>query len=346
MKLNYLLASLLCLLLINPALAAEDKIINFYNWSAYTPDSVIEMFTKETGIKVNYSTFDSNETMYSKLKSAPHSEYDIIVPSNYFIDRMINEGMLHALDKSKLPNFKLLDPFFLNQPFDPNNRYSIPYLWGTTGIVINQYYISNYNDINSWQDLWKPEYTNKLMLLNDSREVFSMVLISLGYSVNDHDPAHLEQAYKRLLQLLPNIKLFNNDAVANTYIDEDATLGMAWNGDAYLASQENSNILYHYPREGFVIWIDNFAIPKNAPHIENSYKFINFLLRPDIAKIITTSVGFATPNHAAYELLPTEIKNNPRLYPSKEILKRGQYQRYVGKATPIYEKYWQLLKTR
>jgi len=334
------------LLTMNLAFAAEEKVINLYNWSGYLPDTVIAIFTKETGIKVNYVSFDSNETMYSKLKAAPHSEYDIIVPSNYFVDRMIHEDMLRPIDKSKLTNLIFLDPFFLNRAFDSKNRYSIPYLWGSTGIAMNKRYIANYNNIDSWKDLWKSQYKNQLMILNDSREVFSMVLISLGYKVNDRDPEHLKQVYDALLALLPNIKLFNADAVANNYIDEDATMGLAWNGDAYLASQENPNIIYKYPKEGFVIWIDSFAIPKYAPHVENSHRFINFLLRPDIAKIITTTVGFSTPNKAAYQALPDEIKNSPILYPSKKILERGQYQEYVGGSTAVYEKYWQLLKTR
>lgn len=346
MKLIYLIIVLFYSLVSNSMLAADDKIINLYNWSGYLPDEVIAIFTKETGIKVNYVSFDSNETMYSKLKAAPHSEYDIIVPSNYFVDRMIHEGMLLPIDKSKLTHLKFLDPFFLNQAFDPENHYSIPYLWGTTGIAVNKRYIADYNDIESWKDLWKPQYKNQLMILNDSREVFSMVLLSLGYKINDRHSNHLKQVYDALLKLLPNIKLFNIDAVANNYIDEDATMGLAWNGDAYLASQQNPNIIYKYPKEGFVIWIDSFAIPKYAPHVENSYRFINFLLRPDIAKIITTTVGFSTPNEAAYQLLPNEIKNNPTLYPSKKILERGQYQAYVGESTAIYEKYWQLLKTR
>jgi spermidine/putrescine transport system substrate-binding protein len=186
------------------------------------------------------------------------------------------------------------------------------------------------------------------MLLNDSREVFSMVLLSLGYSINDRDPKHIKQVYNKLIELLPNIKLFNNDAVASTYIDEDATMGMAWNGDAYLASKENPNIVYTYPKEGFVIWIDCFALPKYAPHLENSYRFINFLLRPDISEIITRAVGFSTPNQAAYNLLPPEIRNNPMQYPDKKLLlKKGQYQRYLGgPLTALYEKYWELLKTR
>lgn len=346
MKNPLLIFVLFFLLFTTTILASTEKVINIYNWSGYLPNTVIDIFTKETGIKVNYVTFDSNETMYAKLKAAPHSEYDLIVPSNYFIDRMIHEKMLHPIDKTKLPNLKFLDSFFLNQAFDPQNQYSIPYLWGTTGIAINKRYISDYNSIESWKDLWKPQYKNQLVILNDSREVFSMVLLSLGYKINDNNPEHLKQVYEALLALLPNVKLFNIDAVANNYIDEDAIMGLTWSGDAYLASQENSNIIYKYPKEGFVIWIDSFAIPKYAPHIEDTHTFINFLLRPDISKIITSSVGFSTPNKATYESLSNEIKNNSILYPSKEILRRGQYQRYMGSSTRFYEQYWQLLKTR
>jgi spermidine/putrescine transport system substrate-binding protein len=320
-----------------------DQVLNVYNWSSYMPDDVIQQFEKETGININYSTYDSNETMYAKLKADPSAAYDIVVPSSYFIQRMSREGMLRTIDKTRLPNFKNLNAEFLNKIFDPHNQYSIPYLWSSTGIVVNTKYFAK-NGIKSWSDLWKPEYKDQLLLLDDTREVFSIALMVLGYSANDTNPDHIKQAYEKLKQLLPNVKLFNDIAVQNIYIDEDASIGMGWSGDIFLANQENSAVQYIYPKEGFVIALDNLAIPQGAKHLDNAYKFINFLLRPDIAARISQQIGYGTPNEAALKLLPKDIRNDPIVYPDKKTMERAQFQTDVGDTVSIYEKYLELLK--
>lgn len=322
---------------------AADQILNVYNWSDYLPDDVIQQFEKETGIDVNYTTYDSNETMYAKLKADPDAGYDIVVPSTYFIDRMRQQGMLLKIDKSKLTNFKNLNPTFLNKSYDPHNNYSIPYLWGTSAIVVNDKYFP-IGAITSWADLWNPKLKDQLLLLDDTREVFSMALITLGYPANDTNADHIKQAYERLKQLLPNVKLFNDEAVQNIYIDEDVTIGMGWTGDIFLANQENPHIKYIYPKEGFVISMDNLAIPSGVQHLDNAYKFINFLLRPDIAAKISMEIGYATPNQAALKLLPKNILNNSIIYPDPVTMRRGQFQTDVGSADRIYEKYLELLK--
>lgn len=325
------------------SLGNAQEILNVYNWSGYLPEEILKKFEKETGIHVYYSTYDSNETLYAKLKANPRAGYDIIVPSTYYLDKMRQENMLRKIDKSLLPNFKNLSPQLLNQIFDPNNNYSIPYFWGTTAIVANAHYF-NINHLSHWSDLWKPAYKNQIMLLDDMREVFSMALISLGFSPNDTDPEHIRLAYLKLKELLPNVKLFNAEAEQSIYIDEDVTLGMGWSGDIYLANLENSAVNYIYPQEGFVIWIDNLAIPSGAKHIANAHKFINFILRPDIAMEISMKTGYASANATAIKMLPKEISNNKIIYPSAETLKRGKVQTEVGKAITIYEMYWELLK--
>lgn len=330
-------------LLLSSVAAHATEVLNVYNWSDYMPDDVIQQFEKETGIVINYSTYDSNETMYAKLKADPNAGYDIVVPSTYFIDRMRQQNMLLKLDKTQLTNFKNLNPDLLNKSYDPNNNYSIPYLWGTSAIVINDKYFSK-NSITSWADFWNKNLKDQLLLLDDTREVFSMALITLGYPANDVNPVHIKQAYEKLKLLLPNVKLFNDEAVQNIYIDEDVTIGMGWTGDIYMANQENPHIQYIYPKEGFVISMDNLAIPKGAQHIQNAYKFINFLLRPDIAAKISTEVGYASPNEAALKLLPKNILHNTIIYPDKATLRRGQFQTDVGSADQIYEKYLELLK--
>ena len=339
MKLIYLI--LLCF---SANIFADDShILNVYNWSNYMPDNILAQFEHETGIHINYSTYSGNDELYAKLKAAPNAGYDIVVPTNYFVKRMVDQGMLLKLDKSQLSNFKNLNPSLLNKNFDPGNQYSLPYFWGSTGIVVNKKYI-NPALVQKFSDLWKPEFYNKLLILDDTRDVFAMALLASGYSANDKDSGHIEQAYLKLKQLLPNIKLFNTDAVKVNYIDEDAVIGLGYSGDTYQAELENSNLVYIYPKEGFVVWIDSLTIPKNAPHIQNAYKFLNFLMRPDIAKKLSLQLGFATPNLAALKTMPENIRNNPIIYPDAQTLLRGEFESSPGNLDSLYEKYMEQLK--
>lgn len=323
---------------------AEEKVVNVYTWAEELPHFVIAQFEKETGIKVNYSNFDTNEIMYSKIRASKNAVYDLVEPSCYYIDRMRHQNLLLKLDRSQLPNFKNLDPFFLNQAYDPQSEYSVPFVWGTTGIFLNKDYFSA-SLITQWKDLLDKKYLNQLMLLDEPREVFSMALRMLSYSINDNNPEHIKQAYLKLKELMPNIRLFNLDAVPSILIDEDATLGMAWNGDLFKAHLENSKLQFIFPKDGFEIWIDNFAILKNAPHPENAYKFLNFLMRPDIAKAVSLNINYSSANSAARKLMPPEIRDNPILYPPLDVLRRGEFQLDMGeKATALYEKYWEELK--
>ncbi|MBU0744686.1 MAG: spermidine/putrescine ABC transporter substrate-binding protein [Gammaproteobacteria bacterium] len=323
---------------------ANQNTLNIYIWGNYLPYEIANQFTKETGIKVNIIEYDNNETMYAKLKSLNNSGYDIIVPSSYYVERMSKQGMLLNLDKKKLTNLHHLNPLLLNKEFDLKNNYSIPYIWGTTGIIINTKYIDKKN-VTSWQDFWNKRYKNQLMLLNDMRDVFSMSLLSLGYPINDSNEKHIEEAYFKLKQLLPNVKIFSVDTVPNIYIDEDAYIGMAWSGDCKLAQDENTNLEYIYPKEGFAIWIDSFVIIKDAPHADNAHKFINFMLRPEIAKQISVALGYSTANKDAVKLMPLASQRNPILNPSKNIMRQGRIQLDLDNKTKrLYEKYWEKLK--
>lgn len=323
---------------------AEDKVLNVYAWSGEIPDVVIRQFEKETGIQINLTTYDNNEIMYAKLKATKRPGYDIVNPSSYFVDRMSGQGMLEKLDKSKLSNIKNINPAFINNLYDPGMQYSLPHVSGTTGIFVNQEYYP-VNTINTWSDLWDKRLANQLMLLNDTREIFSMALITLGYSVNDKDPEHIKEAFIKLKSLMKNVKVFSSETVASIIIDEDATIGMAWNGDVFKAAKENRDVKFIYPKDGFVIWVDNLVIPTSAPHKENAYIFLNFLMRPEIAKEVALATNFSTPNSEAQKLLPANIRNNPTIYPSKEVLKRGQFQVDLGDETAtLLEKYWDELK--
>lgn len=319
-------------------------VVNVYAWTGEIPDFVVQRFEKETGIKMNLSTYENNEVMYAKLRANPHIGYDVVMPSSYFVDRMSKQHLLLTLDKSKLPNYHHLNPNLLNPAYDPHSQFSVPFIWGITGIFVNQRYF-NPNQFTSWEDLWRPELRDQLLMLDDTREVFSMALMALHYSPNDNNPKHIEAAFKKLQSLMRNIKLFSTDSVPAIIIDEDATLGMSWNGDSFKAHQENANVKFIFPKEGYVIWVDNFAIPKYAPHQNEAYAFINFILRPDVARDIALSIRYASANQSAQSLLPKNIREDKTVYPPVEILKKGIFQTDANdEALSLFEKYWENLK--
>ena len=326
------------------ALAAEKLYV--YNWTDYVPSNLVAEFTKETGIEVIYSTFESNEEMYAKLKltSSTGSGYDLVFPSSYYVNKMAKEGMLQELDHSKLSNFKQIPANLLNKEFDPNNKYSLPYVYGLTGIGVNADDIDP-SKITSWADLWNPEFKGKVLLTSDAREVFHIALLLDGKSPNTTNEEDIKAAYERLVKLLPNVVTFNSDSPEVPFVQGEASIGMLWNGSAYLAHKENPSIQFVYPKEGAIFWMDNYAIPKGAKNTEGAYKFIDFLLRPENAKLVVEKMGFSMPNEGVKALLSPEMANNPTLFPSAENIEKGIMQGDVGEAVDIYEKYWNKLKT-
>jgi len=325
------------------ATASAQPVVNIYAWGGEIPKSVLQHFEQETGIKVNFSTYDSNETMFAKLKASQHTVYDVILPSTYYVERMRHAGMLEPMAYKKLPNSIHITSFFRNNAYDPHNQYSIPLIWGTTGIFAQKHEVVP--TPQRFSALWSKRWRNQLMLLDDSREVFAMALLSLGFSINDPDPEHIRQAYERLLALVPNIKLFASEGIQAILIDKDARLGIAWNGDVIKAQAENPDVQFMYPEEGFVIWIDCLAIPKNAPHKEEALQFINYLLRPEIAAELAKIEGHAITNEQGRNLLPEQVKNNPILYPNEDTLHRGEFHRDISDdALRLYNQYWEQFK--
>lgn len=333
----------LSLLMLGCTLFGEEKVLYVYNWSEYLPQKVIKQFEKETGIKVKYSTYDSNEAMYAKIKTDKKSSYDVIVPSTYFVSKMSKEGLLSPIDKTKVPNFTNLDPKLLYKSFDPKNDYSVPYLWGTTGMSYNSSLLPK-GSVTSWADLWNPKYKKSVLLTDDLREVFGMTLKVLGYSANDTDPKHIEEAYKKLQTLRPNVKVFNSESPKQVYLSEEVKLGMNFNGENYMANKESPDIRYVYPKEGIMVWVDSLVIPKNAKHKANAHAFINFILKPEIGKTISEEIGYASPNTAAVKLLPKSVQTNRIIYPTAQDLTKSEFQTDIGSAVKVYEKYWERFK--
>jgi spermidine/putrescine transport system substrate-binding protein len=318
--------------------------VRVFNWTEYMPDEVLAGFKKETGITVKYTTFESNESMYAKVKLLQGKGYDVVFPSTYFVNRMRREDLLRPMDHNKLSGFTNLDATLLNKPFDPENKFSVPYLWGTSGICVNKKFIDS-KTVSKWTDLWNPDYKGRVMLIDDMRDVLGIGLKVLGFSFNDTDPTHIEAAYNKMKELMPSVRVFAADSVKMPFLNEEVHIGSMWSGDLFMAQADNPDLTYIYPEEGAFIWMDSMVIPKNAENVENAYKFIDYILRPKVAKTISESIGYASPNKAAIDLMDKETRENPIIYPPQEILNKAEFQTDVGEAILVYEKFWEKLKS-
>lgn len=291
--------------------------INVYNWGDYIDESVLEDFEKEYGIKVNYSTFATNEDLYVKLKQGGES-FDVIFPSDYMIERMIREGMLAKIDMNNIPNIKNIDEDFMNLDYDPNNEYSVPYMWGTVGIVYNKTMVDDV--VDSWDILWNEKYKDQIIMLNSQRDTIAVALLKLGYSLNSRNIDELEEAKAELLKQRPLVWAYQGDEVKDTMVGGEAALAVVWSGDAVAMMRENPDLDYAIPKEGTNLWFDSMVIPANAKNKEGAELFINFLCRPDIAARNADYIGYSTPIPEAVDMLPEEIRNSKVAYPSDEFL--------------------------
>ncbi|MFF2449486.1 PotD/PotF family extracellular solute-binding protein [Neobacillus sp. NPDC058068] len=308
--------------------------VTVFNWGDYIDPDLIKKFEKETGIKVIYETFDSNEAMMTKIEQGG-TNYDIAVPSEYMIDKMRHEDLLLPLDHSKLPNLKHIDKRFMDLPFDPENKYSIPYFWGTVGIVYNPKMLHG-KEITSWNDLWDSDLKNEILLTDGAREVIGMGLNSLGYSLNDTNKQHLLEAKEKLDKLTPNIKAIVGDEIKMLLANQEASVGLVWSGDASEIMSENEDLDYVVPKEGSNLWFDNMVIPKTAKNVEAAHKFINFMLDPKVAAQNTDYVGYSTPNKSALKYMPKEVVEDERFYPSPELTEKLEVYKNLGKKNLAY----------
>ncbi|WP_042462198.1 ABC transporter substrate-binding protein [Neobacillus dielmonensis] len=303
--------------------------LTVYNWGDYIDEDLIAQFEKETGIKVIYETFDSNEAMMTKIQQGG-TNYDVAVPSEYTIEKMIQANLLIPLDHSKLPNLKNIDQRFMDLSFDPKNKYSVPYFWGTVGIVYNRKLLPD-KEITSWNDLWNPDLKNQILLIDGAREVMGMGLNSLGYSLNDTNKKHLAEAKEKLDLLTPNVKAIVGDEIKMLMANEEASIGLVWSGDASEIMSENEDLDYVVPKEGSNLWFDNMVIPKTAKNVEGAHQFINFMLNAKVAAKNTDYVGYSTPNKQALKYLDEEVVNDERFYPSPELTKKLEVYENLGK---------------
>jgi putrescine transport system substrate-binding protein len=319
--------------------AEEEKVLNVYNWSDYIAEDTLEKFTAETGIKVIYDVFDDNGVLEAKLLSGK-TGYDIVVPSSAFLARQIKAGVFRPLDRSKIPNYKNLDPVLMKklENADPGNQYSIPYLWGTTGLGINleavKKALGDDVPLDSWDLLLDPKYVSKLKscgvtMLDAADEVIPAVLNYMGEDPNSMDAALMQgKVQDKLLEVRPFIRYFHSSQYINGLANGDICLALGWSGDVIQAAgraEEADNgieVVYVIPKEGAGMWFDMLAIPKDADHPENAYKFLNFLLRPDIMADITNYVWYPNAVPASKEFIDAEILEDTTVYPSPAVAEK------------------------
>ncbi|RTQ86773.1 ABC transporter substrate-binding protein [Lysinibacillus telephonicus] len=303
--------------------------ITVYNWGEYIDPSLIDQFTEETGIQVIYETFDSNEAMMTKVEQGG-SAYDVAVPSEYMVQMMIEKDLLIPLDHSKIPNLKNIDPYFLDLAFDPKNKYSIPYFWGTVGIVYNPNLIDDHLTFTTWEDLWDPSLKDKVFLVDGAREVMGMGLNSLGESLNSKDDELLKKATDKLITLSPNIKAIIGDEITPLMINNEAAVALTWSGQAADMMWENEELDFAVPKEGSNLWFDNFVIPKTAANIDGAHAFINFMLDAEISAQNNDYVGYSTPNAAAMALMDPEVIEDERFYPGEDLRDKLEVYENLG----------------
>lgn len=318
--------------------------LNIFVWTEYIPSDMIECFELVYGIKVNRDEYSSNEEMYAKV-SAGGSNYDLVQPTDYIVPLMARQDLLQELDHEKLPAFNNIDPNYLNFEFDPENKYTMPYQAGTDAIVVNTAVVENVPQ--SWEDLWKPEYAGRMVFLDDSRATIGLTLLTLGYDVNTTNPDELAEAKEKLSLLVPNVKLFDSDSPKTALIAGDVDLGMTWTAEALLAQQENPSIEYVYPTEGAILWQDNWAMLKDAPHAGAAYAWLNYTMQGDIFWMMLRDFPYTNPNTAALEYAKanqTELYDaymaSPITNVPAEAIQNGHRIGDVGEATPLYDDIW------
>ena len=313
----------------------SEKVVNVYNWSDYIEPTVIEDFTKETGVKVNYEVMDSNELLETKLL-AGRTGYDVVVPSASFLARQIKAGIYQKLDRAKLPNLKNLDPEITKrlEVFDPGNEHAVNYMWGTSGVAYNEEAIKAAMPdapVDSFAMFWDPKVVSKfakcgVSVLDAPSEVVGTVLIYLGRDANSEKPEDLAAAEKVLLSVRPYIRKINSSAYIDELANGEICLALGWSGDVLQAksrAEENQKpftIKYNIPKEGAVMFFDNMAIPADAAHVKNAHIFINYMLRPEVAAKNSNFIAFANSNAASWPMIDPEVKNNPGIFPTAEMM--------------------------
>ena len=316
-------------------LGDPEKRLNLFCWSEYVPQEIIDAFTKETGINVSMETYASNEEMLAKLL-AGGGTYDLIQPSEYVIEGLIKENLLTPIDHAAIPNMKNIAPEFTNMSFDPGNKFSIPYMAGTVGIVVNTELVQD--DIKSYNDVFQSKFSKNIVVLDDAREIVGWGFDTLGIPINDVTDENLEKVKPILAKWLPLVKVFDSDSPKTALLNGDVALGIVWGGEGAILLNEDRKFKWVVPAEGAHLFVDNLAIPKTATHVKNAQLFMNFILRPDISAKISDAFPYLNPNAAARQLLTPAQRGNPASYPTADELSTMQTFKDIGEqATKVDE---------
>lgn len=318
--------------------------LNVYNWGEYISDdsddslNVVREFEALTGISVHYTTFASNEEMYAKIKSGG-AQYDVIIPSDYMIARMASEDMLEKLDLSNIPNFSLVDEAYKSREYDESNEYSVPYMWGVVGLIYNTTMVED--DVTSWDALWDERYMSNILMFSNSRDAFGISLARLGYSLNDEDPAHLEEAATELKNQKMLVQAYVMDEIFNKMEGGEAAIAPYYAGDAITMMDENPDLAFVIPEEGTNYFVDAMVIPKGCENKEAAEMFINFLCEPEISAANADYIGYSTPISAAKELLELDDETMAIAYPDEEVIARTEVFRALSEESNLrIDQYW------
>ena len=323
------------LLLLTGCSNKNERVVNILNWSSYIPTEVLMQFEKESGIKVNYGTYSSNEELLAKVSNTKSGTYDLIFPSDYMVEIMIGRNMLEKIDKTKLNNFSNLNEKYLGLDFDIKNDYSIPFLMAYTTIAIDT--SQDNNPITSYNDLLNPRYKNSIVLVDDQRIIIGMALLALGYNMNSKDERELNDAKLWLLKLKPNIKAYDSDSPKNFIITKEAKVGVIWNAESVLAKLDNDSVRIIEPKEGFALSMDNFTIPKDAKNVSEAYEFIDFILRKDVMKSIVEGYPYKSVNIEAEKLLDLDFQST---IDDETLLSSGHFVKNIGDSIKKYDRVW------
>ena len=320
-----------------------DGVVNVFNWQDYICLDVLTLFEEETGIKVNYMAFTTNEDMLVQVEAQP-SAFDVVFPSDYCIEKLIKNDLLEPISFDNVPYFDQIIPSLLNPQYDPTNAYSVPYMWGTVGILFNTAMVEE--EIDSWAVLWDLKYYNNVFMYDSFRDTIGAALKYLGYSINTRIPKELEEAQAILIEQKKSgiVKAYQIDELKEKMAAEEAALSLMWSGDAQFAIDLNEDLDYVVPKEGSNIWVDGMVIPKGAKNKENAEIFINFLCRPDIAVLNCEEIRFSSPNAGAINLMGADYQDNTTLNPSQDVLDRCEFFEDLGAYTELYNALWLEIK--
>lgn len=335
---------LVLLVALFPMVSLAEGVVNVYNWEDYICQDALDLFTEETGITVNMMNFTTNEDMMVQVRNSP-SSFDVIFPSDYCVERLIAENLLEEINFSNIPNFHNIDENLVNPSYDKTNRFSVPYMWGTVGILYNTTMVDA--PVTSWSSLFDPSAQNDVFMMDSIRDTMGITLKYLGYSMNTRDPLEMFAAKEALIKQKKDgiVKAYQVDETKDKMVAGEASLALMWSGDAQYAIDLNPDLAYVVPTEGSNIWVDAMVIPMGAKNKENAEAFINFMCRPDVAQLNCNEIWYSSPNTGAVQLMGEDYINNLTMNPTQDIIDRCEFFNDIEDVIAIYNTMWLEIKS-